>query len=149
MRGIESSASAEGTVSREKRDRDLESAPTLSDRQISIITRNGKLNLPFEEKMQLRKDSLKLKPKPIWRSEVGHRNVQKWPGMTLIENSTLKDWNYINRINEQIKLKEKRLFHVENWKRGIDSSKEVTPEIAKKLRNYEESIAKKHIESDN
>ena len=69
--------------------------------------------------------------------------------MKLIENSTLKDWNYINRINEQIKLKEKRLFHVENWKRGIDSSKEVTPEIGKKLRNYEESIAKKHIESDN
>ena len=35
--------------------------------KISIITWNGKLNLPLEEKMQLRKDYLKLKL--IWKSE--------------------------------------------------------------------------------
>ena len=40
-----------------------------------MITWNGKLNLPFEEKVQLRKDYPKLKP--VWRSEVGNRKIQK------------------------------------------------------------------------
>ena len=47
---------------------------------------DGKLNLPFEEKMQL------------------------------IENSSLNDPNYIKRINGLLRLKERRSIHVENWK---------------------------------
>ena len=73
---------------------------------ISVITWNGKLNLPFEENAQLRDDYLKLKR--IWRSEVGNRKVQKWHFMRLIENSNLKDCNYIKRINELVRLRERR-----------------------------------------
>ena len=43
--------------------------------EASITTLNGKLNLPLKEKMQLRKDHLKLKQ--IWRLKVGSRKVQK------------------------------------------------------------------------
>ena len=74
LRGNDSVASVEESVIREKRDQDLISVRTSSDRQNSIISWNGKLNLSFEEKMELSTDSLKLKP--IWRSEVG-RNVQR------------------------------------------------------------------------
>ena len=65
--------------------------------------------------------------------------------MKPVENSNLKDWN--KRISEQIRLKEKRLIYARYWKWDIDSSKKVAQEIVKKLRNYEESVAKKHIES--
>ena len=59
-----------------------------------------------------------------------------------LENSNLKDWNCTKRISGQIRLKMKRLFCA----RGIgdeksDSSKKVTQEIAKKLKNCEESVA--------
>ena len=42
--------------------------------KISMITWNGKLNSPFEEKVQLRNDYLKLKQ--IWKPEEGNREVQ-------------------------------------------------------------------------
>ena len=68
MRGTDSVASAEAFVLREKRGRDLNSARISSDRQ------NHHNDLERGE-MQFRKDDLKLKP--IWRSEVGNRKVQK------------------------------------------------------------------------
>ena len=66
-------AIVEESVSREKRDRDLNVVQTLKDRQISISSWNGKLNQPFEEKSQLRNDQPKHKQK--WRSEIGKREI--------------------------------------------------------------------------
>ena len=68
--------------------------------------------------------------------------------MKPIENSNLKDWSCIRRISGQIRLEEKRLIYVEKWKWEIESSKRVAQEIAKKLRSYEESVAKKQTEPD-
>ena len=72
---------------------------------ISINTWNGKLNLPYEVKMQLRKDYLKLKL--IWKLEDGNRKFQKQL-LKLIENLNLKGYSYIKRTNGRIRLKERR-----------------------------------------
>ena len=69
--------------------------------------------------------------------------------MKPIENSNVKDWSCTKRINGLIRLKERRLICAENWKRKTDYSERVAQEIAKKLKNYEESVAKKQIEPDN
>ena len=64
--------------------------------------------------MQLRKDDLKLKL--IWRSKDWNRkNLEIALFMNLIENSNLKDSNFIKRINGLISLTEKRLTCVENF----------------------------------
>ena len=62
--------------------------------------------------------------------------------------SNLKDWNYIKRINGLIRLKERRLTCVENWTRGMDVVMNVQREQARKLKNYEEFVSRRQIESD-
>ena len=96
--------------------------------------------------MQLRKDYLKLKP--MWRLEDGNRKVRKWPFLKPSENSNLTDWNCTKRLNGQTRLKEKRSIYVENWKWEMDASGWVAQELAKKLSNHEEFVAKKQIEPD-
>ena len=59
-------------------------------------------------------------------------------------------WSCVKLINGQIRLREKGLVYVESWKWETDYSMKVVQEIAKKkkLRNYEESVAKKQTEPD-
>ena len=52
--------------------------------------------------------------------------------MRLMKNSNLKDCNYTKRINGLIRLNERRLIYVENWKWETDSMKKVMWELAKK-----------------
>ena len=63
--GLRLVASVEDPMLRRKRDRDLDSVRTSSDRRNLHNTWNGKLSLPCEETTQRRKDYLKLKA--IWR----------------------------------------------------------------------------------
>ena len=63
MRGNESISSVEGTLSRGRRDRDLESVQTLSEKEISMLTLNRKLNWLVKENAQLRTDYLRLRQK--------------------------------------------------------------------------------------
>ena len=58
------------------------------------------------------------------------------------------DYSFNRRINGLIRLKEKGKICVENWKWGIDSSEKIKQKIAKKLKNWEEFVAKKQIEQD-
>ena len=90
-----------------------------------------------------------LRLKQTWASEVGNKAFLVLLFMRPIENSNLKDWNCTRRTNGQIRLQEKRSICAENWKWETDSSKKVAQEIANKLRNFEESVAKKQIEPDN
>ena len=65
--------------------------------------------------------------------------------LKLIENSNLKDWSCIRRINGQIRLKEKNDLIVENG-----NEKQTLPSKSRKIfRNCEESVAKKQIEPEN
>ena len=57
VRGNDSISSVEGTLSRGRRDRDLESAQTLSERRNLHVTGSRKLNWLFKENTQLRKMS--------------------------------------------------------------------------------------------
>ena len=58
--------------------------------KISMNSWNGMLNQPFEEKLQLGQDYLKLNP--IWRLEDGNSKIPIQPCMSLIESSNLKDY---------------------------------------------------------
>ena len=81
-----------------------------------MSTWSRKLSWLFKEKIQLRQDHVRLKP--ISRSETGNKEIQILPFMKPIENSNLKGWSCIRRINDQIKLKEKRLcgeLEMRNW----------------------------------
>ena len=82
--------------------------------EISTSTWNRKMNWLFKENAQLRKDDLRLKQ--TWTSEIGNKEIRMLKFMTPIENSNLKDWNFIRRGNGQIRLKEKSLIYTENWK---------------------------------
>ena len=70
------------------------------------------------------------------------------PFMKPIENSNLKDWSFIRRINGQIRLKWKKwiIWRIRNEKPNLPRT--FAQEIAKKLRNNEESVAKKQTEPD-
>ena len=66
----------------------------------------------------------------------------------IIKNSNFKHCNYIKRISGLIRLNVGRLVCVVNWKTWIDFIKKVAKELAKKWKNYKESVAKKQIEPD-
>ena len=73
------------------------------------------------------------------------------PSVKPIENSNLRDWrlsdwNCTRRIFGQIRLKEKTPIDAETWRGETESSNNVAQELAKKLRNYEGSVAKKQME---
>ena len=79
-----------------------------------MCTWSRKLNWLFKEKSQLREDYLRLKQK--WTKEIRNKETRILPSMKPIENSNLRDWSCIRRINGQIRLKDKTLNYVENWK---------------------------------
>ena len=117
--------------------------------KIFMSTLSRKLNGLFKENAKLRK-RLSEAEAQIWQKEIGNKDVLILLSMQPIENSNLKDWSCIRRINGQVKirLKEKRFIYVENWVWGTESFKKVAQEIAKKFRIYEEFVAKKQIEPD-
>ena len=114
MRGNALNASVEGTLSRGKRDRDLESAQTLSERQ--------HLHVYLEQKAELADQGECVAQRRFSEAEadMNIRNWEQriliWPFMKPIEASNLRDWSCIRQINGQIRLKVKRLIYVENWK---------------------------------
>ena len=69
--------------------------------------------------------------------------------MSLIANSNLRDYSYIRRINGRIRLKERRSTCVENRHWRTEFIKKVTQGLRKKLKNCEEFVARRQIESDN
>ena len=106
-------AHVERTLSRGKRDRDLESAQTLSERRKnSMSTLSRRLTGLFEENAQLRIDYLRLKQ--TWTKEIGNKEILVLLTMKSIENLYLRDWSSVRRLNGPIRLKEKRSVLVEN-----------------------------------
>ena len=92
--------------------------------KIFMSTLSRKLNGLFKENAKLRK-RLSEAEAQIGQKETGNKDVLTLPSMKPIENSHLKHWNCVRRINGQIRLKEKRLVYVEGWKWEIDDSKKV------------------------
>ena len=70
--------------------------------EMSTSTWSGKLNCLFKENAQLRKDHLRVRQK--WTQEIGNEEMLILPSIKPIENSNLKDWSCIRRINGQIRL---------------------------------------------
>ena len=129
---------------REERETEILKVCKLSPKgEISTPTLNRKLNWLFKENAQLRDDHLRLKQ--TWTQEIRNKDMLILLSIKPVDNSNLRDWSFIRRISGQIRFKEKRLIYAENWKREIDSFKKIAQEIAKKLMNYEESVAKKQI----
>ena len=80
-----------------------------------MSTLSRKLNGLFKENAKLRQ-RLSEAEAQIGQKEIENKDVLTLPSMKPIENSHLKDWNCVRRINGQIRLKEKRLVYVEGWK---------------------------------
>ena len=73
--------------------------------KIFMSTLSRKLNWLFKENAKLRKRLSEAE------AQIGQKEIENKD-----ENSHLKDWNCVRRINGQIRLKEKRLIFVEGWK---------------------------------
>ena len=102
----ETVVSVEESVSRGKRDRDLNVVQTLKDRHSVHKFLERKAELAVQETSHLRKDYLKLKQK--W-SEIGKRENLILLFMRLIKNWSLNDWSYNRRTNGLTRLKEWRI----------------------------------------
>ena len=102
----ETVVSVEESVSRGKRDRDLNVVQTLKDIHSVHKFLERKAELAVQERSQLRKDYLKLKQK--W-SEIGKREILILLFMRLIKNWSLNDWSYSRRTNGLNRLKEWRI----------------------------------------
>ena len=113
MRGNESLSSVEGTLSRGKRDQYLEGLQTLSERKNLHVYLEQKAEWAVQGECQAQKKTIEAQ---IGQKEIENKDVLTLPLMKPIENSHLKDWNCVRRINGQIRLKEKRLIFVEGWK---------------------------------
>ena len=115
MRGSASNASVEGFLPRGKRDRDLESVQTLSER------RNLHVHLEQQAELAVQGECAAQRRLSEAEADMGIRNWEQGNSdmaffMKPIANSNLKDWNCTKRISGQIRLKEKRLIYAENWK---------------------------------
>ena len=75
--------------------------------EISTHTLKRKLNWLFKENVWLRKDYLRLRQQ--WTQEFGDKEMLILPSLKPIENSNLRDWSFIRRINGQIRLKGEKI----------------------------------------
>ena len=107
---------------------------------------NGKLNWLREEENWLSKDYTKLRKTRRWN--IGKREILILPFWRLIRSLNPNDYNYNNRINALIRLKKRKQARMENSKWGRASSEKIKHNIAKKLKNWEEFVAKKQTEQD-
>ena len=135
VRGNSSNASVEGTLSRGKRDRDWD-VQTLSQRR--------NLHVYLEQKAELAVSEAEA-DMDIWNWEQRNYGIAVFETNRELESQRLElyqanqwaDQAQGEKMNVGVKLKMRnRLFQ------------EVAQEIANKLRNYEESVAKKQIETD-
>ena len=102
MRGNESISSVEGTLSRGKRDRYLESAQTLSE------WRN--LHAYFEQEVELAVQGNGVAQKRLSEAEA-EMDKRNWEQRDAdIALQSLRDWSFIRRINGQIRLKNDQKF---------------------------------------
>ena len=111
VRSNQSIANVEGTLSREKRDRDLESVQTPSER------RNLHVYLEQKGELAVRRGCAAQRRLSEAEADMDIRNweqIRILPSMKPIENSYLKDWSCTKRNNGLIRLKERRLIHAEN-----------------------------------
>ena len=106
----------------------------------------GKLTRPSEEREWLSEDWLKLRLK--LRQEVGRREILTSLFKRSIKNLNLNDFRYIKQVDGQIKLREVKLACMDNWNWEIGSAKKIMQQIGKKLKNWEEFVAKKVTEQD-
>ena len=80
---------------------------------------------------------------------IGNKEMLILPSVKPTENLNLKDRSCVRRIDGQVRLGERTLICGELVMRNRLSSKKVAQEVAKKLWNYKEPVAKKLIEPDN
>ena len=109
MRGSESITSVEGTLSRGERDRDLEGGQTLSQRRNLHVYLEQLYQGECAAQTRLSEAEADMDIRN-WEQ----RNSDIAFFLKPIENSNLKDWSCIRRINGHIRCKEKRLIFVEN-----------------------------------
>ena len=109
VRGNESISSVEGTLSTGKRERDLESVQTLSERRNLHAYLAQKAGLAVQHKCAAQKRLCEAE-------EIGNKEMLILPSTKPIEHSNLKDWSSIRRLNGPIRLKEKRVIYLKNWK---------------------------------
>ena len=129
-----------------KRDRDIHVVHRWKIERISAKSLSGKLNWPSEERNWLSKK----------RRSWGRRGSQTLgkENSDIALHETIRSWNlngssYNKQVDGQIRLKEMKSVCMENWNWEIDSSKKVKQKIAKKLKKWEEFVAKTQIEQDN
>ena len=71
-----------------------------------MSTLNRKADLAVQGECAALKIYLKLRQK--WTEEIVNREKLILPSLKPIENSNLKGWSFVRRINGQIRLREKR-----------------------------------------
>ena len=122
--------SSKGERSRSKR-------RAFVDRQkISRQSLIRKLTRPSEEREWLSRNCMKLMLKLRQEIDIAFHEI----------NQESESQRF--QLHRQISLKETKSACMENWNWEIDSSKTIMQETAKKLKNWEELIAKKQIEQD-
>ena len=77
----------------------------------------------------------------------GKGEARTWLSTKPIDSLNLRDWSRTKRTDPPIKPREKEWVQKESWKWEIDSSKKVEQEIAKKFRNYADSVSEKARQS--
>ena len=156
MRGNASIASVEGTLSRGKRDRDLECAQTLSERQkLHVYCVKGEISMPtLKRKAELAVQGECAAQKGLSEAEADV-NIRNWEQ----RNSDIAFYE----TNRELESQRLELYQANQWadqaqRENINLCGEVemqnrffqvAQEIANKLRDYEELVAKKQIEQDN
>ena len=108
VRGNVSNVSVEETLSKGKRDRDLESVQTLSERHILQVYLEQKAEMAVRgECAAQRRLSEAEADMDIINWEQGNSDMALF--MKPIENSNLKDWSCTRRISGQIRLKREKM----------------------------------------
>ena len=135
------------TVKGEERSKSKTSCIRQETEKISM---NGKLTRPSEERERLSKNCMKLRLK--LRREIGRREILTSLFVRSIKSLNLNDFSYIKQVDGQIRLRERergtKSAFMEHWNWEIDYSTKIMQQIAKKLKNWEEIVAKKQIEQD-
>ena len=108
VRGNASIASVEGTLSRGKENRDLESLQTLLERcNLHVyLEHEAELGL-FKENKQLKEDYQRLKQ--TWKRNWDQKKFGYCPLLNQSRAPISKIWNCIRRINGQLKLKREKI----------------------------------------
>ena len=131
--------------SKGKRDRDTNVVHSLRDRKFpKDLWTESWLGRPRRERERLSITCTLLR----LRQETGKREILTSFFRRSIRNLNLIDFSYIKQVDGQIGLREIKLACMENWNWEMGSSRKIMQQIAKKLKNWEEIVAKKQIQQD-